>query len=379
MSKYFISPEGNAYIDNSKAAEVASAYTKWVLLSGEENHGRSGDIEKDAFYYSTPAGRLALERLAIYNPDYAELVRKDLHNAHLDAFDKEQLEYLKELSQTGKRMLFDTSEEPIDFLKHSQSTLPLGAYLIEQSEKWLRRVSSEEQTIIAHATGNGFYLTGESIRTEAHRSSVEDVLRNNEEDIDYIVAEYAKSGINLSEEESVAILRERALDFTETLRKTVDRAPKTEGYFRIFRGARTNEINSLIPLGLNKRERQSMSLKDFANNVLKGEYTGQLLSRESARTAYKTSKFAHSPMSASANAHRALFFAEKDRKGGSGLSFMFEFEAKTLASPVAVSQWGITEAEVLTNSNSEYMITGSYMTAQKHHENLVVIKLREIL
>lgn len=342
--------------DGIQSAEQSYTYAQWSLLNDHlhDSIGRGNNAEM--FYYSSPAGRLELDRrikMNSNNDSYKEILKK-IENKEFESIyiSQDDKEFLELLSQDGEKLLSEQLESnELNVKKFKRVDERVGSFLINHSQEWLKSLTVDEQEVVSHSTSNGFYLVNESMKKE-------DEIKDSYFNVD---------NTGMSEQE----YSEYAQSFTNKLRSAVIKAPKLEEPIKTYRGIKLQEFNQMF------EHTDSKSNKELASKLLNGDLTGQKLPKVDKFG--NTTKLSHAPVSATANPQRSINYSESNYEDrDNSFAPVLEIEAKTMASPVAVSAWGSGEAEVYTNHTSDYEIIGARMDSSKS-KKIFVVQLREII
>lgn len=344
--------------DSVQSAEKSYTYAQWSLLNNHlhDSIGRGNNAE--LFYYSSPAGRLELERrikINNNNDSYKEILKK-LENKEPDPIilHEDDKEILELLSQEGENLLSEQfKSDELNIKNFRRVDERVGSFLLNHSQAWLKDLTVEEQEVISHSTSNGFYLVNDSMKKENN-------IKDSKFNID-------KTGMTEKE------YSEYAQEFTQKLRNAVEKAPKLDKPIKTYRGIKIHEFNKMFEhVELN-------SSHEIASKLLDGDLNGQKLPKVDKFG--NATKLAHTPISATANPKRSINYTESDfssNEDDSDFAPVLEIETTTMASPVVVSAWSSGEAEVLTNHMSDYEIIEVRKDFSKS-KKILVIKLKEII
>lgn len=380
----FITLEKNTNTDGQLSAEKSTLYAQWSNLNEHLHNGTEVGNEAELYYYSSPAGMLELKRRMSEELEYGLGVHHEIfeklktYTPQLSLSAEEQEKHNLNL-QNGMSKVEAANEQKdyIDFEIYDRVDRDIGAYLIEQSSNWLKKLTPQEQETVSQSTSSGFYLVEQANKEEVSRETKQ--LFANHPKIRKLKENLRKSNsrkaqVEILEQEN-KLLKSEAKKFTTSLKKAVANAPKLNTPVKTYRGMKIHEFDTMF-------ETDKAGRHETVKKLLSGELNGSLLNKKHSDGT--VSKLAHAPISTTMNPRRALGFSEADFNPDptTGLSlayeFLYEIEAKTMATPVAVSAWGSSEAEIFTNHKSDYELAGAYEQKQDR-DHFIVIKLKERL
>lgn len=365
----FAKPFGDSVFTGTKgnkagraSAEISRAYGHWAILNDHLHN--AGDMGNDAeiLYYSSPQGRLELERRKRLSGGYREY---DVIEEKVNALKEGSFSYsldeeaVSKLVAEGETLIQKDSKflenENLHFSKDND---PLRHYLVEQSHRWLERLTPEEQETVSWLTSNGFGLMQHSFgfKTENAGNYFKGLV-----DDDSIWDKYPKD--YEAAEASVEAEKKRIADeFRESALGALRKAPKLDKPFVIARGTSLAELSELT--GMSK---DSKDFKGLMDSIEAGDFNGKPISKES--------RMAKIPQSAAVRAETAIRFTNMtwDGEATEDREVVIALKGHTFASPVNVGAWGTGEYEVYTNPLSTYKITGG----RRVRDDLFILELEE--
>ena len=344
------------------SAETSRAYGHWSILNDHLHN--AGDMGNDAelLYYSSPQGRLELARRQRLSGGYREY---DVIEEKVNALKENSFSYGLDEAQVAKLVAEGESllQEDSKFLENeslnfSKDNDPLRHYLVEQSHRWLQRLTPEEQETVSWLTSNGFGLMQYSFgfRTDNagnyFKGLVDEDAIWEKHPTDYAAGEAAETAE-----------RKRVADeYRDSALKALSKAPKLDKPVVIARGTSLAELGELT--GMSKDSKDFKSLMD---SIESGAFNGKPISREA--------RMAKIPQSAAVRAETAIRFTNMlwDREATEDREVVIALKTRTFASPVNVGAWGTGEYEVYTNPLSTYKITGG----RRVRDDLFILELEE--
>lgn len=316
---------------DEKSAAMSFLYAKHSVLTDHLHNATAVGSPPELYYYSSPAGRLELKRRMLQSPrgEYAEIQQRldDSEPPKAPAVDDE---VFTQWASEGEHIVRSGS---LSFSENVpwETKQKIAAFLAVESHEWLRRTSTEEQEAISFLTSNGFYLLQDSVNEElsgeARRVAtpfLHETLTSIEQNSD---ASYDEM-----EDKANAAIKAFTRKYRSRVTAALAKAQKLSEPLTAYRGTSMAALES---------ELGETAIKD---KLISGELLGKRFGRKSS--------YATIPRSASLVPTRALSFCTDEE------SVVLELKQKTLASPVMVSAWGGSEAEVYTNPASTYKITG---------------------
>lgn len=356
---------GNFSTSRNVAPDIESAddsflYAKWSLLNGHLHNATGVGNKAEIFYYSSRAGRLELERRLINNPfnkdllkvqetiDEPDFVRPDI----TDGVDEQ---FFQEMVKLGREKFF--SQE----ITSPSDRDEIGAFLLEQSHEWLKKLSTEEQEVVSFSTSNGFIAISEATRDDDKVSyEAKTALKPFvQQELDELYQNTELSP-EQQEAEETRIFKDKARDFYKTFTKAIRKAPVMDKPFYVYRGSTSDALETIYrKRSVSKEE----SRADLVSQELNGDHFGP------------SSTFGKTPRSSSVFFKSARSFARRGYEDDYDYSVVFKIQQKTLASPAAVSAWGYKEGEVFTNHQALYTVTGSEL--DKDNDSRFIVSIEE--
>ena len=330
------------------SAEQSRLYAHWSLDNGHLHNGSAIGSPQELFYYSSPQGRLELERRNSRhgsrgsNP-YEEIAR-ELESYDPEAFKVElDEEGLGSLIAQGRAQLQNDSS----FLEEKESweqrrNIERGHYLIAESHRWLSQLDPEEQEAISSLTSDGGVVLHHALGRIPEDGYFPPGLVD--EHAIYEAYPHDYDGAEKAIAEARMELAQRRL---KTVVRAFDRAPKLKEPAFIARGTTSGELHGI--LGLPEDPEGQRALFD---SIEAGDWTGKPVAPEASLRKH--------PESATLSSSVARSFSKStwNKKNTDDRSILLAIKSKTLASPANVSAWGTGEVEVYTNPTSDYRILG---------------------
>jgi hypothetical protein len=350
----------SANLDGKRSAEVSLQYTHWSILNRHMHNSGSIGEPQELRYYATPQGRLELARRSRERyPETYLAIAEQLDNEPAD-FDYDlDREKLDELVAEGEQSLQrDTTVFSGSYKKLPRDNRPLRHYLAEQSHKWMKRLTPEQQEAVSWHTSIGFTVSqhGLGIKNEIAHIAFYGLV-----DDDAIRDEYSNDW-----EGGEAAIEEARGAYSKAYLSTVNEAmalaPKLEKPVVISRGTSVHELTEILGASGEK------DIKTLMDRVESGELTGKPVSEDA--------RIAKLPLSASASPKIASGFSNVtwDKSLTEDRDVIVTIKARSFASPVNVSAWGAAEYEVLTNPTSQYRIAGG----RRVDDDLFILELEEV-
>ena len=318
------------------------AYAHWSIINDHlHNAGGTGN-PAEVQYYSSPQGRLELERRLRnrYNQDYLNILEKIKANEKFDYSLNES--YIEQQVIEGEKHIprsFNDAQKGIDTKMADNEALQ--HYLVEKSSEWLSNLTPEEQESVSWLTSNGFRMAQYGAGCgEVDRTLFENIVDEN--------AIYAKhpTDYKKAEKEIIDEQTKYARAYLNRVNKAVTKAPKLGEPVVISRGTTVHEVLDL--LGSTESD-----TKKLFEDLSKGKFNETIINRDA--------RIRKMPLSASANPNISNRFSErtygKDFTDGSEVVILVK--TRSFASPVNVSAWSSGEYEVFTNPDSDYVIKGA--------------------
>jgi len=358
------SPEdGDTY-----SADVARAYRHYSLIHNHLHNSKIVPTESELSYYSTPAGRLELERRSNNTGDEK---MKDAFKI-IDSNDFKPIDFSKEIDiakinervKVGSTRISHELGENDQVLRNFErdNDDDLRHYMIERSHEWIKKLSSEEQEALSFYTSDGFMIPQyyHGIKSQEDAKFYIDEILDQEET--FYNAEWSDDDYAKEEEMFEKNRMEYSKSFSDKIKETLLKAPKAEEPFVTYRGTSEHEIVELVGVkfdeSFNKEEINSLiqsRLKDSKDSLIVDE----------------NSRISKIPASTSVQPQRAKSF---------GNFCVIEILQTTESSPANVSAWGPNEYEMLTNPWSKYEIVGSKIlkdSDESYGDDTLVVQLVE--
>lgn len=350
------------------SAEVAKAYRHYNTVKRHTHNSKIVPTENELTYYSTPAGRLELERRSKNSGD--EKMKESFKI--IDAKDFKPIDFTKEIDmdqiqekiKIGEDKISHTLGENDEILRNFErdNDEDLRHYVIERSHEWIKKLSSEEQETLSYYTSDGFmipqYYHGITSQ-ESAKFYLDSILEQEET---FYNPEWSDDDYAKEEERFEKSRMEYSKSFSDKIKETLKKAPVAEKPFVTYRGTNEHEIVELIG-GKLDGDLSKEEINDLIQSQLK-ESKDRLIVNENSRI----SKI---PASTSLQPQRAKSF---------GNFCVIEILQTTESSPANVSAWGPNEYEVLTNPWSKYEIVGSKIlkdSDDSYGDDTLVVRLIE--
>lgn len=373
----------NKSVSDKVSADISKNYAHISII--EEHMHNAGDIGNtyELYYYSSPAGRKELKRRIGINSDNTRkeylAIQETIDNPGfvISGVDNYMLKNQEKIDASvieGYGLIikdFGDNDAMLlnkDLERDTNAENAMRHTLAEESYKWYKNISTEEQEAIGHLTSNGFmklqyhlgYLKDDDTPpsivfsdTVDRNSLYFEALDNGHEDPDEIVNEAYKKA---------------AKEFSDNVLSSFSHAPKLDNPVMTYRGTSINEVRDL--LGVHDGKDLDAWAKDdveptnnLVDDIVKGKYDGKMINPES--------RINNIPVSTAVSPFRAKNF-------GDGEVFL-EIKRYTSTSPVNNGAWGSAETEMLSNPLSDYKIIGATETWDEYGKRKgVVLRLEEI-
>lgn len=354
-------PVETPIVGDIESAEVSRAYAHFSIIEDHMHNGAAVGSIQEIIYYSSPQGQLELRRRlnSKYNKQYLEIQETI---ASYDEKDKPRFKFDEEkiasLVAQGEQDLKSLTADPASYLDdRSLETDAVRHYLVEESDKWMRTLSTEQQEAISWLTSNGFGMVQHAIGVKNDNAG--SFLFKGIVDRDAIADKHYPdfdAGDKAVEEAQNRYSRA----YLKTVRSAFKNAPTFKEPVTITRGTSLHEVRDLVG--------GSSSFTELMDKVERGEFNGSSIN--------SNSRMKKIPLSSSVSPTRAVSFTnilwDEDDKGESR-EVIVVIKAKSSTSPVNVGAWGSVEFEVLTNPTSDYKITGG----RRVRDDLFVLELEE--
>ncbi len=332
-----------------ESALTSRWYAHYSIFNKHMHNSNQTGSAAELIYYSSPQGKLELERRkkSAHNNTYANI------EDQINSFEEKPVIELDEqqiasLASKGKEELDEVAKMKISdaLSKENVYTPNVRHYLAEQSHKWLKTLSTEQQEAVSWLTSNGgsliLYAIGEG------KPGSEYLVFKNIVDEDAIYDKHFN--YEVAEAEIKATKDKIAADYLKKATDAFKNAPKFDKPLLVGRGTSLNEVKDLLG-----KASHGKTLTTMMNEIEKGNLNGVSVNSES--------RMRKIPLSASASLPRAggfgnVLWDEDDR--GEERDVVVVIKAKSATSPINVSAWGSSEYEVLTNPHSDYKITGGH-------------------
>lgn len=354
--------------DGKRSAEISRQYGHWSIVSDHLHNSSDLGSPAELIYYSTPQGRLELARRIRQNG-------REEHSKILERLDTEELpnsyglneEAVKERVDAGRELL-RTESKDFDFGWTQSHEDNLRHFLVEESSKWMEKLTPEQQEAVSWTTSNGFLVAQYGIDVKHDHSWMSFQGLVDENAIHDELNDYDKAEVRIEEERQAY-----ATNFVKTLHEAFAHAPKLDEPVVIGRGTSIDEVKDL--LGANGEN----DTKALIDGLIAGDYNGKVIDRNS--------RMAKIPLSASAHPMKAHSFggATYKKEYTEDPDVVITLKARSFASPVTVGAWGASEYEVFTNPTARYKIVGArrvgepdIVQGQKRRDADFVLELEEV-
>jgi hypothetical protein len=344
------------------SAETSRAYGHWSILNDHLHNAGDMGNEAEVLYYSSPQGKLELARRQRVSGGYKEY---DVIAERVENFDKDSFSYdldetvVKNLVAEGEALLQKDSKflenESLNFSKDND---PLRHYLVEESHRWLEKLTPEEQETVSWLTSNGFGLMQYSFgyKTENAGNYFKGLV--NEEEI----WDKHPQDFEAAEAEVEAEKKRIADEFRTSALSALNKAPKLDKPVVIARGTSLAELGEITNMA-----KDSKDYKTLMDSIEAGDFNGKNVA--------SNARMSKIPQSAAVRAETAIRFSNRlwDQDSSEDREVVIALKSKTFASPVNVGAWGTGEYEVFTNPLSTYKITGG----RRVRDDLFILELEE--
>ena len=339
------------------SAEQSRLYAHWSVANDHLHNGSAIGSPQELFYYSSPQGRLELERRRLRygreNNPY-EVISRELESYDPQSFDAElDEESLGSLIAQGRAQLQDDSS----FLEEKESwaqrrNAERSHYLVEESHRWLSQLDPEEQEAISSLTSDGGVVLHHALGRTPEDGYFPPGLVD--EHAIYEAYPHDYDGAEKAIAEARMELAQRSL---RTVVRAFDRAPKLDEPKVIARGTNSRELHGI--LGLPEDPEGQRALFD---SIEAGDWTGKPVAPDASLRKH--------PESATLSSSVARSFSKStwDKKNTDDRDILLAIRSRTIASPANVSAWGTGEVEVYTNPTSDYRILGGRRIASEHSD-----------
>lgn len=340
-------------IGDTYSAQIAANYAHKCILEQHMHNGADVGNHLELYYYSSPQGRLELQRRMSgssirkeYQRIYDVINNNDIVNDRPITFSEEEKERIEHSIIKGKEMMssgFSVPHEPHSMDRRRDNHIHHA--LVNYSHQWMDNLTTKQQESISHLTSDGFIFLQGSLYPDHHdffrHPSYSSII-----DYDTISPDNISNDIMKKK-------REYSREITETVLDSFDNAPILDNPVMSYRGTTIEELQDLI--GDNE-----ISHQELYDRAVTGEFHNSEVSDDS--------RIMNIPVSSSAHSDTASSF-------GGGV--LLEIQRHTITSPVNVSAWGPAETEILTNPLSSYTIKDIYMKPSQENRELMVVQLEE--
>lgn len=340
-------------IGDTYSAQIAANYAHKCILEQHMHNGADVGNHLELYYYSSPQGRLELQRRMSgssirkeYQRIYDVINNNDIVNDRPITFSEEEKERIEHSIIKGKEMMssgFSVPHEPHSMDRRRDNHIHHA--LVNYSHQWMDNLTTKQQESISHLTSDGFIFLQGSLYPDHHdffrHPSYSSII-----DYDTISPDNISNDIMKKK-------REYSREITETVLDSFDNAPILDNPVMSYRGTTIEELQDLI--GDNE-----ISHQELYDRAVTGEFHNSEVSDDS--------RIMNIPVSSSAHSDTASSF-------GGGV--LLEIQRHTITSPVNVSAWGPAETEILTNPLSSYTIKDIYLKPSQENRELMVVQLEE--
>lgn len=340
-------------IGDTYSAQIAANYAHKCILEQHMHNGADVGNHLELYYYSSPQGRLELQRRMSgssirkeYQRIYDVINNNDIVNDRPITFSEEEKERIEHSIIQGKEMMssgFSVPHEPHSMDRRRDNHIHHA--LVNYSHQWMDNLTTKQQESISHLTSDGFIFLQGSLYPDHHdffrHPSYSSII-----DYDTISPDNISNDIMKKK-------REYSREITETVLDSFDNAPILDNPVMSYRGTTIEELQDLI--GDNE-----ISHQELYDRAVTGEFHNSEVSDDS--------RIMNIPVSSSAHSDTASSF-------GGGV--LLEIQRHTITSPVNVSAWGPAETEILTNPLSSYTIKDIYLKPSQENRELMVVQLEE--
>lgn len=340
-------------IGDTYSAQIAANYAHKCILEQHMHNGADVGNHLELYYYSSPQGRLELQRRMSgssirkeYQRIYDVINNNDIVNDRPITFSEEEKERIEHSIIKGKEMMssgFSVPHEPHSMDRRRDNHIHHA--LVNYSHQWMDNLTTKQQESISHLTSDGFIFLQGSLYPDHHdffrHPSYSSII-----DYDTISPDNISNDIMKKK-------REYSREITETVLDSFDNAPVLDDPVMSYRGTTIEELKDLI--GDNE-----ISHQELYDRAVTGEFHNSEVSDDS--------RIMNIPVSSSAHSDTASSF-------GGGV--LLEIQRHTITSPVNVSAWGPAETEILTNPLSSYTIKDIYLKPSQENRELMVVQLEE--
>lgn len=340
-------------IGDTYSAQIAANYAHKCILEQHMHNGADVGNHLELYYYSSPQGRLELQRRMSgssirkeYQRIYDVINNNDIVNDRPITFSEEEKERIEHSIIKGKEMMssgFSVPHEPHSMDRRRDNHIHHA--LVNYSHQWMDNLTTKQQESISHLTSDGFIFLQGSLYPDHHdffrHPSYSSII-----DYDTISPDNISNDIMKKK-------REYSREITETVLDSFDNAPILDNPVMSYRGTTIEELQDLI--GDNE-----ISHQELYDRAVTGEFHNSEVSDDS--------RIMNIPVSSSAHSDTASSF---------GSEVLLEIQRHTITSPVNVSAWGPAETEILTNPLSSYTIKDIYLKPSQENRELMVVQLEE--
>jgi len=347
------------------SAERSRTYAHWSVANHHLHNSSAIGSPQELYYYSSPQGRLELERRRARYGDrsnpYEHVVAslKDYDPASFDSTLNQ--EALTELISRGRKSLHSDS----GFLgardARDRRDPALRHYLVEESHRWLNRLTPEQQESVSNLTSDGFLLLKHALGRSGKDERYPSGLVNEDAIYDAHGSDYDGA------EAEIRATKDRiATESLQTVRSAFEHAPRLEKPTVIGRGTSTGELHDILGIPENPEGQ-----RELFDSIERGDWNGKPVSAEAS--------LRQLPESASLHGSVAQSFSKQtyDKKNTDDRDIVLAIHARTIASPANVSAWGTGELEVYTNPTSDYRILGG-RRVDDGKDSFFILELEEV-
>lgn len=349
-----------------KSADTSLVYSRFNIENNILHNSNRAITDGELFYYSSPQGRLELDRRILQHGPSDTKSKFDLIKERISASDftppelelaENNKKFIESVEKGFGRMQKDFGEVNETFFERDKlvDSNVMNA-LADSSHRWMSSLTTEQQEAVSFSTSNGFVLVqyANGFIEEKDTYGIfrklldEDSVYKNSDDYETIERKIEEARLKV------------AKDYEASYISAFKNAPKFDEPVMLYRGTSVEELRDILAYD------DSKDTVDMAMELLTKQHNGKLAS--------ENSRLSRIPESASVSAQVTQKFTDYNEN----FSVALEIKQSSATTPVNVSAWGAKEYEVLTNPTSKYRIRGARLLESAHKEKALIVELEEV-